>query len=55
MTDTLDRTAVQAVLSYGEAVALLPEDPWSPIRYRHRWYGVRDNLACPWWRASLTR
>jgi len=55
LDSTLDRTAVQAVLSYGEAVALLPEDPWSPIRYRHRWYGMRDNLACPWWRASLTR
>lgn len=55
MTDTLDRTAVQAVLPSGKAAASLPDDPWTPIRYRHRWYGVRDSLACPWWRASLTR
>ena len=40
--DTLDRNAVESVLLSGEAEALLPGDPWSPIRYRNRWYAVPD-------------
>jgi hypothetical protein len=46
----LDRAAVQAILSSGEAVALLPDDPWSPIRYRDRWYGVPDGIENELWR-----
>jgi hypothetical protein len=48
--DALDRAAVQAMLSSGEAVALLPDDPWSPIRYRDRWYGVSDGIENEFWR-----
>ena len=38
------------MLSSGEAVALLPDDPWSPIRYRDRWYGVPDGMQDKLWR-----
>jgi hypothetical protein len=48
--DTLDRAGVQAVLSSGEAVTLLPDDPWSPIRYRDRWYGMPDGTPDELWR-----
>jgi hypothetical protein len=43
--ETLDGAAVQAMLSSGEAVALLPDNPWSPIRYRDRWYGMPDGMS----------
>jgi hypothetical protein len=48
--DGLDRAAVQAVVSSGEAIALLPDDQWSPIRYRDRWYGVPDGTPDELWR-----
>ena len=46
----LNRTAVEAVLLSSEAVALLPNDPWSPIRYSGRWYGVPDGTQDKLWR-----
>ncbi|MHB8187650.1 MAG: hypothetical protein ACYDDU_16555 [Dermatophilaceae bacterium] len=45
LEDALDRDAVESVLLSGEAVALLPGDPWSPIRYRDRWYAVPDGMS----------
>jgi hypothetical protein len=48
--DSLGETAAKAVLSSGEAVALLPDDPWSPFRYRDRWYGVPDGNQDQLWR-----
>jgi hypothetical protein len=48
--DAFHSAAVQAMLSSGEAVALLPDDPWSPIRYRDRWYGVPDGIENELWR-----
>ena len=50
LADTLNREAVDSVLSSGAAVALLPDDPWSPIRYRDRWYCVTDGLPDQLWR-----
>jgi hypothetical protein len=47
--DALDRDAVESVLLSGEAVALLPGDLWSPIRYRSRWYGVPDGMQDKLW------
>jgi hypothetical protein len=48
--DARDRTAVQALLASGEAVSLLPDDPWSPIRYRDHWYAVSDGAHDElWW------
>ena len=45
----LDRDVVESVLSSGAAVALLPGDPLSPIKYGHRWYGVPDGMHDePW-------
>jgi len=46
----LDRAALQALLSSGEAVKLLPDDPSSPIRYAGRWYGVPDGKQGERWR-----
>ncbi len=43
--DALDRDVVGAMLSSGTAVALLPGDSWSPIRYRNRWYAVPDGMS----------
>ena len=48
--ETLDKTAVRAVLSSGAAVALLPGDPWSPLRYCGRWYAVPDGTQDKHWR-----
>ena len=48
--DALDRTAARAVISSGEAVALLPNDPWTPFRYRDRWYGMSDGVQDELWR-----
>jgi hypothetical protein len=48
--DALDGAAAQAVLSSGDAVALLRDDPWSPFRYRDRWYGVSDGMQDELWR-----
>jgi hypothetical protein len=48
--DALDRAAMQAALSTGEAVALLPEDPLSPFRYSGRWYAVPDGMQGERWR-----
>ena len=48
--DALDRDAVESVLLGGAAVALLPGDPWSPIRYSGRWYGVPDGMQDKLWR-----
>jgi hypothetical protein len=48
--EALDGTAAQAMLSSGDAVALLPDDPWSPFRYRDRWYGVPDGMQDELWR-----
>jgi len=49
-TEALDRNVVESVLSSGEAVALLPDDPLSPIKYEHRWYGVPDGMRDELWR-----
>ena len=48
--DTLDKTAVRAVLSSGAAVALLPGDPGTPFRYSGRWYAVPDGTKDKHWR-----
>jgi hypothetical protein len=48
--DALNRGAVESILSSREAVALLADDPWSPIRYRDHWYGITDGLADQFWR-----
>ena len=48
--DALDRADVKAVLSSGDAVALLPDDPRSPVRYQDRWYGVPDGMQGEHWR-----
>jgi hypothetical protein len=45
----LDRADVQAVLSSGDAVWLLPDDPLSPFRYSGRWYGVTDGMPGELW------
>ena len=50
LDDALDRDAVELVLLGREAVALLPGDPWSPIRYRDRWYAVPDGMPAELWR-----
>jgi hypothetical protein len=42
--------AAQALLTSGEAAALLPHDPWSPIRYRDLWYAVPDEMQNELWR-----
>jgi hypothetical protein len=41
---------VQAVLSSGAAVALLPDDPRSPFRCWGRWYGGSDGMQDQLWR-----
>ena len=46
----LDRNAVHTLLASGEAVPLLPNDPWSPIRYSGRWWGVPDGSHDMLWR-----
>ena len=50
LVDALDEATMQAALSSGEAVALLPDDPWTPFRYRDHWYGVPDGLQDRLWR-----
>ena len=50
LEDALDRDVVESVLLGGEAVALLPDDPLSPIKYEHRWYGVPDGMQDELWR-----
>jgi hypothetical protein len=43
------RAAGQAVLLSGEAVALLPNDPRSPLLYRDRWYTAGDGTQDELW------
>jgi len=38
----LNKADVKVLISSGVAVALLPGDQWSPIRYSGRWYAVPD-------------
>lgn len=49
--DALSRTTALAVLLSGEAVALLPDDPESPFRYRDRWYSAGDGTQDDLWQA----
>jgi len=48
--DALNKATVKELVSSGEAVALLPGDQWSPIRYSGRWYAVPDGTHDESWR-----